>query len=102
MFFPLGSTYTYQVTCELFEFSSQKVNTGIEDIDDINDFSEDLFQWGITNEEGISFMTEGGDVITVEGYDPEKIMNMDDDADIKQRADEILDFTETNPYGTPT
>jgi hypothetical protein len=101
MFYPLGSTFTYELKCELYEYSSQKFDTGVADIDDIENFSEDLFRWSINTEDGFAIMTEDGNVLTVDNYDPESIMSMDDDDDIRKRADTFMDISETNPYGTP-
>jgi hypothetical protein len=98
MFFPLGDTYTYQLTCELYEYSAAKFTTGIDEIDEVQSYSEDLFDWGIQTEDGFSLMTEDGDIITVDNYDPNEI-TMDDTDDIQKRANTFIDITETNPYG---
>lgn len=101
MFYPLGATYTYELKCELYEYAAQKFDTGVEEIDKIEDYSEDLFRWSINTEDGHSIMTEDGNVLVVDNYDPETIMNMDDEDDIRKRANEVADWTETNPYGMP-
>lgn len=36
-FYQLGKLYSYQLTCELFQYSEEEFDTGIEEIDAIND-----------------------------------------------------------------
>jgi hypothetical protein len=41
VFYPLGTLPSYKVTCELFEYSSERFMTGIPGIDALNRYSED-------------------------------------------------------------
>lgn len=43
-FYQLGNIFTYKLQCETFEFANEKFNTGIEDIDSI----EDTYQFAQT------------------------------------------------------
>lgn len=36
-FYQLGKLFSYQLTCELFQYSEEEFNTGVEEIDAIND-----------------------------------------------------------------
>lgn len=42
-FYQLGNLPTYRLTCELFEYSNQDINTGISDIDRIQSYSSQGF-----------------------------------------------------------
>lgn len=98
-FFPLGTNYVYQLTCELYEYSAEKFTTGVADIDILEmQYSEDLLDFAISNEGNTPILTESGDVWVVDDYVD---ANMDDTADITTRADQSVDFTEVNPYGMP-
>lgn len=69
-FYQLGKLYTYQLTCSLFTFTHEHFDTSIEDIDNIN------------KEQSI----------------PE-IINQGDNSQIETEGDEVIDFTESNPFG---
>jgi hypothetical protein len=36
-FYSLGKLYSYQLTCELFQYSEEEFNTGVEELDAVND-----------------------------------------------------------------
>lgn len=97
-FYALGTLYKYRLTCELFEFSSEKFTTGIDDIDNIENFSEDLFQWAIKTEDGRSILTEDGNVLVVDNYNSTQIDRLDDGDFVQQHANNVLDISESNPY----
>jgi hypothetical protein len=62
MFYPLGSLHTWRMTCELFEYSSERIRTGIAEIDSLEQkYSADLLQWAIYNEDGDYMVTEDAD-----------------------------------------
>lgn len=47
MFYPLGTLLTYDMTCELYEYSSERLDTGVAGVDDIeDDFSTDMLRLG--------------------------------------------------------
>ena len=73
-FYQLGKLYEYRLHVQLFTYSNERVDTGVSDIDDIEDaFSND------------------GETIS-DTY-------ADNDA-IETEADENLDFNESNPFGS--
>lgn len=52
IYYPMGALQTYELTCELFEYSGEQFNTGVADIDDIQDkLSLDIFDYGINTED---------------------------------------------------
>lgn len=78
-FYQLGSLQMFDMTCENFEYTSQKFSTGIVDIDKFElDHSQDI----------ANTATEGIDSI-----------NLDDSDEIQaEQGNTLLDFSETNPY----
>jgi len=72
-FYPLGSKPTMKLSCQLFEYSQEDLDTGVTAIDDIERTFENL-----DNEENDPFA---------------------DNTVIETEADDVIDFTETNPFG---
>ena len=100
-FFQVGKLYVYKLQCELMQYSSERFNTGISDIDSIADgVSLD------TNE--FNLMLESGDRVLLQEYSPAGIIlqsynlgallpNVDNE-DFKGEIS-VLDFSERNPFG---
>lgn len=91
LFYQLGSLPMYELTCELYEYSSEKFETGISAIDKI-----------YTNRSlDVSGLTSNGVVTsnTITNTDAKFELNkiFDDSAQIK-REDDFIDFTEFNPF----
>ena len=98
-FYQLGALQTYELTCELFEYSSEVFNTGIEEIDQIQTkFSLNIFDWAILDENGDRLLDENADYIVVEGYSAGQIDALADNEDIQTESDNFLDFTERDPF----
>jgi len=79
IFYSLGKLYTYEITCEVLEYSNEKFNTGVPEIDNKYPQYQDP-------------------------RDPNyNIASFDNNADnniIEEEADEVLDFSELNPFGS--
>jgi hypothetical protein len=72
MFYQLGGLQTWEMTCELFEYSNEQFNTGIPYIDSIQTkLSTNILDFSITDEEGDYLQDENGDFLTTEMYDIE-------------------------------
>jgi len=81
IFYQLGDLQVYDLRCELFEYSQERFQTGIEEIDD-------LFK---------DYVTTTPEAQTLSGL--EQVDPLADNASIETLADNIVDFTETNPFG---
>ena len=58
-FYQSGVVHSYDLRCEMFVYSSERFNTGVADIDSIeNDYSMDVMDWKI--------LLESGDVLVME------------------------------------
>lgn len=100
-FFQVGKLYVYKLQCELYQFSSEEVDTGVAEIDELAD---DLNQNILSHE----FLLETGDALLLE-YDAAASIILEDfnetidKAEINKKLDneapEVLDFTESNPFG---
>ena len=99
IYYPLGALQTYELTCELFEYSGEQFNTGIPDIDDIQDkLSLNIFDYGVLTEDNFVLATEDGDYMVLETYKVETIDPFADNDSIETEADGFLDFTERDPF----
>jgi hypothetical protein len=99
IYYQLGALQVYDLTCELFEYSGETFNTGIPQIDSIQDnLSMDLFDYGIQTEDGFMLATEDGDLIANENYNIETIDPTADNDNVELEALNFMDFTERDPF----
>lgn len=96
-FYALGNLATYDMSCELYQYSNEEFNTGIAELDDIETkLSTNILDYGITDGAGAVLVDQNGSVLTSDSYtinDP-----VADNDEIQRRSDLIVDFSETNPY----
>ena len=101
-FFQLGKLYTYEMRCDRYEYSSERIDTGVAEIDGI----EDQFSLSTDNveksllEDGELLLLEDSTRIVNEGT---VVVNADVAADNeyigeKLIDDDVLDFSEKNPF----
>jgi len=101
-FYQVGKLYTYRLVCELFEYSSEVLDTGIADIDKIeDDNSLDTFLYQVLAETGDALLTENSEAIILDEFATQRSNVNTDNADIFEfnEANDILDFSEVNPFG---
>ncbi len=100
-FYQANQIYVFKLTCELFEYSSEDLDTGIAEIDAIETkYSQDMLEYQFQIEDGSLFLKEDGGSLITEAYQTtvsEPIDNADFDNLITLEG--ILDFSETNPFG---
>jgi hypothetical protein len=101
-FYQLGKLYTYEIRCERFEYSSERIDTDFGPIDAIEDtysLATDTFD-EVLLEDGFKLLFENGGTIIEEG----NIMTLRDpksDNDFINKKiidDDIVDFSEKNPF----
>jgi hypothetical protein len=98
-FYQMGALQTFELVCELFEYSGESMNTGIEEIDKLQkNNSIDILDYGVTDEDGLYLMDEDGDYIVNEKYNLETIDPNADNDYIQEQSDEFLDFSEYDPF----
>jgi hypothetical protein len=106
MFYPLGALYTWKVDCELFEYSSERMETGIPEIDSLDQrFSMDVTDFGLRTETGQVITDEDGKIIMSEKGGVHRVA-ADDSAEIEEESSEFIDFSVADPFsegniGTP-
>lgn len=106
VFYQMGSLQTYDLICELYEYSNEQLNTGIPEIDGIQSkYTIDLLDDALLTEAGEMLLGEDGYAIINDHF---KLDSTDDgglgddvDADneeLQKEGLEIIDFTERDPF----
>ena len=114
-FFQLGQLPVYKLRCTRFEYSSERLDTGVSDIDAAEDkYSLDQLahQMSLENEDGALMLEADGpdsssNYLLMETYNLQTQSPYADNNDLdtaagfdtSSTADDILDFTERNPFG---
>jgi len=98
IFYQLGALQTFDVICELFEYSNEIFNTGIDIIDTyFKRQTLDMEQFALANEDGGRLLTEDGATIISDSYNIQLQTTAEND-DIEKEALVFLDFSEKDPF----
>ena len=99
MFYQMGSLQTYDLRCELFEYSHQVIDTGISEIDAIEDtYSGDQSFFELLDEAGNRLVTENGESLVNDGYRIEATDNSANNELFQTSSTDFIDFSEMNPF----
>lgn len=99
MFYPLGRLMTYQLKCNLWQPSSERIETGIDDIDQIAiDVSLDILDNELLLEDGSRLLQENGSSIIIEEQRIEDVVRTANNELIQGYSGNIVDFSERNPF----
>jgi len=99
MFYQLGALQTWEMTCELFEYSSEILNTGIAVIDNLQKkFDLNQMDWSIQDQNGNAILTQDMDYIVLEGASLEKIDPAADNDEIQTESNVFVDFSMSDPF----
>jgi hypothetical protein len=103
-FYQLGKLYVYEMECELFAYSSEKIETGVDEIDtvvDLNSLADD--DHVLYLEDGTRFILEGsGDPVALfmEEYTLDEALPGADNEFIRIQGEVVVDWSEDNPFGS--
>lgn len=101
IFYQMGSLQTYDLRCELWEYSHEQLNTGVAEIDAIETaYSGDMLTFQLLDEDGNALIFEEGGYIIQDGY---RIEDTDAAANneffqTQTRDLNFIDFSEMNPF----
>lgn len=106
-FYQLGKLYVYKLQCELWQYSSEELNTGVVEIDKLETTkSLSLDNYDLLLESGDKLMLNTNDynrndvgILIMEGFDVQEQDTNADNIDFTAEALDILDFSEINPFG---
>lgn len=101
VFYQLGSLQMYDLQCDLFEYSNEVFNTGIPEVDKLEDqysFATSVYEIG--TEDNFMLLDEDGYALVQEEYDWQQQVGdeLEDNTEIEYEADQILDFSELDPF----
>jgi hypothetical protein len=106
IFYQLGALQMYDIICELYEYSNEKFETGIADIDNL---FIDLDESGVMISTALSnfaLQTEDSnpyDILDESGYllvdeQFESFLEDGDGSEIQEESDQFIDFSEIDPF----
>ena len=100
VFYQMGSLQTYDIRCELFEYSNEEISTGIGAIDTIEDsLSSNVLNFQILDEAGNIFVLEDSSSLVQEGYRLEDTDKTADNEFFGSSSNiDFIDFSESNPF----
>jgi hypothetical protein len=101
IFYQLGALQTFDLICELWEYSNEKLNTGIPEID-VNEstYSFDFSTYRMLTEDSYVLQDEDGyDLIQEQFNFVTQVGDVfEDNTEIQTESDNVLDFTEHDPF----
>lgn len=103
LFYQMGSLQLYDLTCEVFEYSNEKINTGIAEIDNIEaKYSFDEEEQGLlTNDDYELVDNKGfGFIISQWDYDDQLLDVFADNEEFMDEAEDFVDWDERDPFST--
>ena len=100
MFYPLGALPTYDLQCELFEYSGETLNTGIEEIDSMQGkLNVNALDYVLRTEDGAALIAEDGDYLLTELYLQDVLVSASEENDfIQTETGDIIDFSSKDPF----
>ena len=98
MFYQLGGLQTWEMTCELFEYSNEHIATGIAEIDRINLLSTNELDSGIKSEDGMYLLNDDGDYLVNEKYVIETIIGTGANDSMANESNDFIDFSQVDPF----
>lgn len=99
IFYQLGALQTFDVVCELFEYSGETFATGIPEVDSLTaKYEFDFTDVGLQTENGIMLVDENqGIPLVFEDFDLKSPI-LDDNDMFQKQGNNIIDFTEIDPF----
>jgi hypothetical protein len=108
MFYQLGGLQTWEMTCELFEYSDEVIDTGIPEIDVMQKReSTNILDYIFKDEYDTPLTDEEDNYLVTEQYNLGTILGTSNNEDIQSEAAEVnvssglsgfIDFTQINPF----
>ena len=101
VFYQMGSIQMYDLVCEVYEYSSERLNTGIAAIDNIEKkHSLDMSIFGFLTQDDFFITDTDGYIIVQADYNFETQAGdaFEDNTEFQLEGEEILDWTQIDPF----
>lgn len=98
-FFQIGKFYVYSLQCELYQYSSETIDTGNAEIDArAAEKTQDMFAFRLLNQTGGAFLTQSGTPLIL-ASSSETEDSFDDTTPFQTEALDVIDFDVVDPFG---
>lgn len=101
IFYQMGSLQTYDIRCELFEYSGERLETGIDIIDNLEKkYSTSMDVYDILTDDDLVITDSDGFAIIQSAYDLETQVgdSFSDTDELQAEADAIIDWTDVDVF----
>lgn len=99
-FFQIGKFYVYSLQCELYQYSSEVIDTGIPDLDLQAELrTTDIYLYALENATGGNLLNSKGLPIIRATYNSRQQTPMTNTPDFALEGASVIDFSEANPFG---
>ncbi len=101
MFYQFGGLQTWEMKCELFEYSNEVFDTGIAEIDSIMvRYDTNIIDYAVTEDDGTPILDEDGNYMVTEKFDTENVQAPTSiNKPVRETANSSIDWSATNPFG---
>lgn len=98
IFYQLGALQTFDIRCELFEYSGENFNTGISTIDELYDnYTVEILAYNIEHADGYALLDEQGFELLTEGADVGDSI-IEEASEFQTESLSFIDFTDIDPF----
>ncbi len=101
IFFQMGSLQTFDLTCEVFEYSNERLQTGIAAVDNIErDYSLATTSYALKASDGLVLLDSDGYPILQSGFNlsTQAGDSFEDNTEIQLEGEGFIDFSEADPF----
>lgn len=99
IFYQMGSLQTFDITCQLFEYTNERMRTGIAEIDVVEQVNSlDALIYEIKSQDNFIITDELGFPIIQEEVDVDFIDPIADNDIFETEGQTIIDFSESDPW----
>jgi hypothetical protein len=105
IFYQLGALQTYDLTCEVFEYSDERLNTGITAIDNIErDYSTATTSYSLLASDGLLLVNSDGYPLLQAGFNlsVQAGDSLEDNTELQTEGADFVDFSEADPFSEGT
>ena len=101
VWYQMGAIQMYDLVCEMFEYSSERLRTGIDAIDSIEkDRSLDMSIWGIVTSDDY-YITDSDGYQIIQGnynFETQATDAFEDNTEFQLEGEAILDWSQVDPF----
>jgi Virus neck protein len=99
IFYQMGALQFYDITCELFEYSNEIFNTGIDYIDQTyNSFLTTTDPYFLKTETNTILTDENNNPLILEAYNIDLLDSVAQNGIFEEEGSNFLDFSQTDPF----